>query len=50
VGILAILCLLAAIAAFLVETFRTGFGLIPFGLALVSAYFLIAFAIPAINS
>jgi len=45
-GILALLLILCAIAAFVVETVRSGFSLIALGLTFFAAYFLVN----AINS
>lgn len=48
--LIAMICILGAIACFIVEMVRSGFSLIAFGLALLSLFFLLAFAIPAFQS
>ena len=48
--IIAMICILGAIACFIVEMVRSGFSLLALGLALLSTFFLFAIAIPAFQS
>lgn len=47
--ILAVLLILGAIACFIVEVVRTGFGLLALGLGLMAAFLFVALAIPLLQ-
>jgi len=49
-ALIALIAILAAIACFLVETFRTSVGMLPLGLTLLSVFFLLVIAIPVIST
>ena len=47
---IAMICILGAIACFIIEMVRSWFSALAMGLTLLSIFFLLAFAIPTLQS